>query len=230
MTTLLLATTNAHKCREIEAFLETVGHPGLRVSCPERLPHVVENGATFLENAHLKANAARVFLGDTDFILAEDSGLVIPALAGSYGLDPFPGVRSNRWMTEDIRGGLLGDPLLAGRSALPDEDVCWEDINAAVLALMRGVDDRSAYYVCAMVLLRPGGLPAVEVEAEMPLQVIPDGDRPRGIHGFGYDPIMQPVVDGRMASHTVAQMLPEEKNRISHRGKALQQILQYLPA
>ncbi|MBA2529879.1 MAG: non-canonical purine NTP pyrophosphatase, partial [Euzebyales bacterium] len=87
---------------------------------------------------------------------------------------------------------------------------------ALVLERMAGVADRTARFVCAAALVTPGGR---EATAEGVL----DGtltERPRGSHGFGYDPIFQPLG----SALTTAEMPPEHKDAISHRGKAFRAI------
>jgi len=173
------------------------------------VPHdidVEENGADFIENALLKARAYRDLDG---WILAEDSGLVIPALDGRYDLSPFPGVRSKRWLTPARRAEILGTPL--------NEPMSQAHLNAAIQALMKDNPDRHAAYRCGMVLLCDDHI--VTSTGELALEVIEDS--PRGEHGFGYDPIMTPVSESR----TVAELTTDEKNQISHRCKAFKNIL-----
>jgi XTP/dITP diphosphohydrolase len=150
-------------------------------------------------------------------VLADDSGLVVPSLAGRYGLDPFPGVQSNRWLTPDRRQALLGETVSA-------EPGSYLEKNLALLALLGDQADRTAYFVCAMVLMA-GETPILAVEGRMPLVIIGPGEAPSGSGGFGYDPIARPVMDGQVAPYTVAEMPMAEKNAISHRGRAIAQIV-----
>ena len=118
-----------------------------------------ETGATFAENARLKAVAyARAC---RQWTLADDSGLEIDALDGA------PGVRSSRF---------------AGPTATDD------DRNARVLELLRGVcvDRRTARYRCAVAIANPDGVVTYESEATVEGVI---GDAPRGDGGFGYDPL-----------------------------------------
>lgn len=124
--------------------------------------------------------------------LADDSGLCVPAIGGE------PGVHSACYAgTEGPR---------EGRDARN---------NAKLVGRLRGVADRSAYFYCVLVLLR---------SADDPCPVVADGVwhgeiilEPRGSHGFGYDPHFFLPGPGLAA----AELYPEEKNRASHRGKAM---------
>lgn len=131
---ILLGTGNANKAREIQAVLALAGI--LVERWPGELPAVVEDGATFLENARRKALALAAASGA--WVLADDSGLEVEALGGR------PGVLSHRY---------AGEP--------PDDDAN----NRKLLAELAGVppERRSARFVCAIVLAGPEG---VLVEAE----------------------------------------------------------------
>ena len=89
--------------------------------------------------------------------------------------------------------------------------------NALLLANLRDKEDWSAHYTSAVALVYPDGR-EVTAEGYMYGRII---DTPRGDRGFGYDPIF--VLDGE--SRTVAEMTDEEKNAVSHRGKALELLL-----
>jgi XTP/dITP diphosphohydrolase len=171
-----LATGNVHKVAEIA---EVLGE-GYLVEA--RDPGVEETGATFEENALIKARALAASAGE--LAVADDSGIEIDHLAGA------PGVRSARWTH-------AGDWI------------------PRVLRELDGVDPpgRTCRYVCAAAAAWPDGREEVvrgTVEGAVPLE-------PRGDGGFGYDPIVVPVEgDGR----TFAEMTPEEKHALSHRGRA----------
>ncbi len=146
-------------------------------------PHLVETpetGATFEENAALKATAAAAATGLV--ALADDSGLEVAALGGR------PGILSQRYGATD------------------------QDRIARLLAELAGVRRRAARFVAAVAIAWPDG--RVEtvrgtVEGEITRE-------PRGSGGFGFDPVFQPTGESR----TMAEMTAEEKNAISHRGKA----------
>ena len=89
--------------------------------------------------------------------------------------------------------------------------------NDLLLKNLEGKSDRSAYFICSVALVYPDGREVV-AEGRMPGRIIDD---PRGAKGFGYDPIFLP--DGE--SRTAAELSDEEKNAISHRGRALKNLL-----
>jgi XTP/dITP diphosphohydrolase len=185
--TILVGTQNAGKRREYETLL--AGLPVIWVS-PEELGlanfDVNESGATFEENARLKALAFARQAGVAT--LADDSGLAVDALNGA------PGVYSARY---------------AGPGASD------EDRYRKLLAALEGVPDaqRTAHFECVVALALPDGAvysACGRVEGAIACA-------PRGREGFGYDPIFV-LPDGRH----MAELLPPEKNALSHRGRALQ--------
>jgi XTP/dITP diphosphohydrolase len=131
--------------------------------------------------------------------LADDSGLCVPALDGA------PGVHSAYY------AGTAGDR--ATRDARNNEKLLSE--------LKQGMD-RRAHYVCVLVLMRgPGDPQPLVAEAEWHGEI---ASAPRGSNGFGYDPYFYLPELGR----TAAELPPEQKNRQSHRGQALQKLLALL--
>jgi XTP/dITP diphosphohydrolase len=131
--------------------------------------------------------------------LADDSGLCVAALGGE------PGVHSAYY------GGREGD-----REARDARN------NARLLAELAPHADRSAHYTCVMVLLRHADDPEpLMAEGHWHGSIAP---APRGANGFGYDPLF--LVAQRAL--TAAELDPQEKNRISHRGQALAQLLEKL--
>jgi len=183
---LVLASRNAHKLRELGLLLaphELVGLPGA-VELPP------ETGATFAENALVKARTAAAATGMA--AIADDSGIEAAALHGA------PGIYSARFAGEraDDRDNLA--KLL--RDVPPDGDT-------------------RVAYVCALVLVEPGGRELVaEQRCHGRLTY-----EPRGEGGFGYDPAVVPddYNDGR----TMAELSPAEKDAISHRGRAARELL-----
>ena len=124
--------------------------------------------------------------------LADDSGLCVPALGGE------PGVHSAHY---------------AGREGTREARDARN--NAKLVDALRGREDRNAFYYCVLVLTRSAGDPTPLVaegrwHGEIALE-------PRGTNGFGYDPYFVP----RGSERTAAELPAEEKNRASHRGKAL---------
>jgi XTP/dITP diphosphohydrolase len=187
--TLVVATRNTHKLREIKQIfqgfsLEVIGLNDLNVAIPE----VIEDGQTFAENARKKAiTVARVSSLHT---LADDSGLCVDALGGE------PGVFSARYAgTKNDEDNI--DKLLTELSGVP--------LNA-----------RSAHFVCAIAFASPQELiQTVEARCDGVISM-----RRCGQEGFGYDPVfLLPELN-----KTFAELLPEQKNRLSHRFKALAMI------
>lgn len=190
MIQLLLATRNRGKIAELQAMLgplvEVVSLADLDIDSPE------ETGATFAENAALKARHGAEASGLVT--VADDSGIEVDALDGA------PGIRSARYAGE------------------PGDD---ERNRVKLLEEMRGVltERRSARFVSEIAVATPGG----EVRTFRGTLDGQVAETPRGSGGFGYDSLLQ-LPDGR----TVAELSPEEKNAISHRGVALRNALPYL--
>ena len=187
---LIVASHNAGKAREIAALLrplgiEAVGAAALGLAEPE------ETGDTFGANAALKARAAAAASGEP--ALADDSGLVVPALDGA------PGIYSARW-------------------AGPGKDfrVAMGRIETELAARGSQTVGAAAYFVCALALGWPDGhCETVEGRVDGTLAF-----PPRGRHGFGYDPIFVP--DGHARSF--GEMVPEEKQPLTHRARAFAQL------
>lgn len=216
------ASTNLHKLEEVQHWLDSRqladAAAMIRILPPSNALDVVEDGKTFIENALIKAKAFAE-VSHTRYILADDSGLVIPALSGLDGLQAFPGVCSNRWLTADREKALL--------TPLEQELPHYQKMNQGILRLMDGKTEREAYYVCALMLYdRIEQKEVFLTEGRLPLWVTEGTSE--GTGGFGYDPIMH-AVDGTMhiAEHTLATCSLDEKNAISHRGQALQALVDY---
>ena len=196
MTRLVLATHNRHKLGELRAILLPVV-PGLAPddvtsSAELAAPDVAETGVTFAENALLKARALAAHTGLP--AVADDSGLCVDVLGGA------PGVFSARW---------------AGRHG---DDAANLDLLLAQLADVPAAH-RGARFVCAAALVTPDGRETV-AQGEMPGRLT---TAPRGTGGFGYDPVLEPDAQPARAAGRVltsAELTPEEKNAISHRGAA----------
>lgn len=191
---LVLATANKGKLTEIKALLEPLGIEVASAAKMGFTEDVPETGATFRENAEIKARAVCQALGLP--ALADDSGLEVDALDGR------PGVLSARY---------------AGPGA--DDNAKWQKL----LREMQGVppDKRGAAFVCVMACCRPdGGIIFAEGRLQGSIALEPAGDG-----GFGYDPVFW-LADRNL---TVAQISKQEKNAISHRGRAIQHLLADLP-
>ncbi len=191
---LFFGTSNQGKLRELRRLVE--GLPVTVVSAADLdrpLPEVVEDGATFRENAEKKAVAFAAFAGMP--ALADDSGLCVDALGGA------PGVHSARW-SEDVAPGLVKH---------------FRDLanNQKLMEALAGVpkDRRGAGYVAVLSVALPDGTVVASVEGACRGRIGREG---RGTGGFGYDPYFVP--EGRAL--TMAELSPEEKDGLSHRGAA----------
>ncbi len=201
---LYVATTSQGKLRDFRTAARAWGAvieplPGLgQIPAPE------ENGATFEANAALKAIYYSKQLTD-EMILADDSGLEVDALSGA------PGVRSARFAAD---AGLVDSP-----DANDNTDV-WN--NMLLLQRMAGIAAplRTARYRCVLACAKNGALYQT-AEGSVEGLIL---DAPRGTGGFGYDPLFYlPQLD-----RTMAEIDPETKLGLSHRGRALQQLLAML--
>jgi XTP/dITP diphosphohydrolase len=211
---LLFGTTNPGKLRELRRLVE--GLP-IRVVSPgdlgRPLPEVDEDGRTFAENAAKKAAAWARFSGL--HALADDSGLCLDALDGE------PGVRSARWSEEEAADGRAArdernnDKLLRALAAVPEER-------------------RGAEYRAVLAVARPDGSVVASVTGVCRGRI---GRARRGTDGFGYDPLFVPDAETRRArgepgwpARTMAEMSPQEKDAISHRGEAFRRLRPVLEA
>lgn len=195
---LVLATGNAHKAREIADGLAARGLP-VRLEAASAyagMAGCVEDGDTFRANAHRKADFLRPSVPGDAWVLADDSGLEVDALAGA------PGVRSARFAGEDATDA---------------------DNRSLLLERLRGKTgpaERTARFHCHFALLAPGGGGHDSVGI-VEGHLLTAG---RGKGGFGYDPLFVPAGE----SLTFAEMEPSRKDRISHRGRALDQLAAFL--
>lgn len=186
---VLLATRNPQKTRE---FAEILGEEFLVHDLSEEmvLPAVEETGATFAENAILKALAtSKHFPG---LVVADDSGLEVDALNGA------PGVHSARYAADGATDKQNIAKLLAGLEAHPERR------------------PYAARFRCVLALAKAG-------EVLRTVEGVVEGTivrAPRGSGGFGYDPVFQPAG----SSQTFGEISPAEKNRISHRARAIQSL------
>ncbi|WP_128892597.1 RdgB/HAM1 family non-canonical purine NTP pyrophosphatase [Erythrobacter sp. HKB08] len=194
---LVIATHNAGKLKEIAALLEPYGMRCLSAGSLG-LPEPDETGKTFAENALIKARAAAEASGLA--ALADDSGLSVDALGGR------PGVYTADWAE---RQWFEGDP---GRD--------WYMAMGKVEGLLseKGPDvDRNAAFHCVLAVAWPDGEYAV-YEGKCPGTLTWP---PRGTLGFGYDPVFVP--EGR--DMTFAEIDPAEKHAISHRADAFAKLV-----
>jgi len=205
ITRLVLASRNAKKLAELRRILAPqveVEVVGLDDVPP--FAEVPESGATFADNALIKAREAARQTGLV--AVADDSGLAVDALNG------MPGVLSARWS---------GRQAVGPDGKQPDADLA--NLNLVLDQLRDTPDERlTAQFRCAVALVTPDGTEIVR-EGVMPGHLIRE---PRGSNGFGYDPIFVP--DGY--DQTSAELPAEVKDSISHRGRALQALLPDLVA
>jgi XTP/dITP diphosphohydrolase len=194
---LVLGTTNAGKLRELVALLEPFGIPCRSLREMPEAVEVDETGSTFAENAALKARQQALAL--STWVLAEDSGLVVPALGGA------PGVHSARF---------------SGPAPADARDSTDERNNQLLLERLSGVShrDRAAHYACHAALAAPDGR-IVAVATGTCGGLI--AETPAGAGGFGYDPLFIVPEYHR----TFGELAPAVKGVISHRGRALRALL-----
>lgn len=188
MRKIVLATSNPHKVDEINAIASDFG---IEFVLPPDNFDVHENGATFEENALIKAKEANKLTHMPT--LADDSGLCVDFLDGG------PGIYSARYA--DTAKARI-EKLLNELKNVP-------------------IENRSAKFVCAMVLLNKNGEILFSDRGECFGKI---GFEPKGKNGFGYDPVF--VVAG--GNLTMAELPEEEKNKISHRGIVLNKLLNFL--
>jgi len=196
---VVLATRNAHKLVELRRILGAAGLDVDLVSVDE-YPDAPEVAETGDSfEANALLKARAVARATGEISVADDSGLTVDALNG------MPGVLSARW------SGGLGD------------DASRDETNLRlVLAQVADVPDerRGAAFVCAAVAVFPdGGELVAHGSVRGSLTRIP-----RGSNGFGYDPIFMPTDHDR----TTAEMSAEEKDAISHRGRAFRALAEML--
>jgi XTP/dITP diphosphohydrolase len=224
---ITLASKNPGKQKELSLWLAQSGL-NVELVLNENAPDVDETGRDFIDNAWLKAMQTPPAVPG-GYVLGEDSGLVVDALDGRYGISPFPGLYSNRWLTPVIRDELLGQsyPNRMPLDRITEMGVTNSDLCQGILALMKDETNRRGRYCCGMVLWHPERGKCFEVLETTELAVITG--EPRGMNGFGYDPVTVPVSEtGEISTRTMAELTPEEKNAISHRGRAFKKLLTYL--
>lgn len=194
MKKIILATSNSGKVNEFRSLLNNASIeiiPQTEINIVD----VEETGCTFVENAILKARHAANQSGLP--AIADDSGLVVPALNGA------PGIRSARF---------------AGEASTSTDNI---KKLLQQLTYKNNVE-RNAYFYCVLVFMKT---------ADDPVPLICEGKwhglitlEPKGTHGFGYDPVFYiPALQ-----KTAAEISADIKNKISHRGQAMQLMKQKL--
>lgn len=198
MRRVLIATSNPGKLRDFAGAARAHGIEIASVPAFSTLPTVVEDGATFEENACKKAEHYSRF-APGELLLADDSGLAVDALDGA------PGVISARYAAE---GG--------GENSSDDAN------NAKLLRELSHVPEskRTARFVCVIAAAKDGSRVGT-FRGEAKGRVLFE---PRGHGGFGYDPLFYvPALE-----KTFAELTPEEKAQVSHRGKAFARFLEWM--
>ena len=199
---LVLGTTNAGKVRELVALLAPFGIGCESLAGLPAAVDVEETGTTFADNAALKATAQARALGR--WVLAEDSGLVVPTLGGSPGVlsarfsGTIPG--ESRQLTDARNSALLLERLAGRRGA-----------------------ERAAHYACHAALADPAGWVVAVAAGTCSGRI---GEQPAGAGGFGYDPLFVVPEYHR----TFGELAPAVKALISHRGRALRALLPAIAA
>ena len=195
MKKLVIATGNPGKLREFRQMLAPIGYE-IVPQGELGISDADEPHSTFVENALAKARHASRVAKMPAF--ADDSGICVAALGGE------PGVHSARYADE---------------GAADSRDVQDARNNAKLLDALASASDRRAHYYCVIVLVRhPDDPEPLIAEGRWHGEVVLE---PRGANGFGYDPYFHVPAFGR----TAAELEPEEKNGVSHRGQALKQLI-----
>ncbi|MBR4168988.1 MAG: XTP/dITP diphosphatase [Lachnospiraceae bacterium] len=201
MKKIIFATGNQGKLREIRAILKDADVEVLSMKEAGFDGDIEENGTTFEENALIKARTIAAVTGLPT--LADDSGLEIDYLNGE------PGIYSARYLGEDTPHSVKNPNLISRLAGVPDEQ-------------------RTARFVCAVAAVFPDGT-GNPGNIEKCVRATMEGRiayEEAGENGFGYDPIFYLPEYGC----TNAQLTPEQKNAISHRGKALRAMCEELKA
>ena len=193
MQTIIFATGNMGKLREVKQIMEGLPYNIISMKDAGLEVDVDETGTTFEENSILKAKAVAAKAKETGkftdaVVMADDSGFEVDYLGGK------PGIYSARFMGTDTPYSIKNQKILDEMEGVPD-------------------DKRDARFVAAIAYVFPDGRCEVvrdTFEGKVAYEA-------KGEYGFGYDPIMYVPEKGCNSG----ELLPEEKNKISHRGKAL---------
>lgn len=184
---LVIATQNQNKLEEFREILKDSNIEIRSLSDFGPIPEVIEDGATFDENAYKKAYHTARVLGLP--AIADDSGLVVETLDGA------PGVYSARYAGPDAT----------------DKENC-----SKLLENMKTKKNRKCHFSCVLSIAVPSG-PALTYEGRCDGVIL---QKPQGTSGFGYDPLFYYEEYGK----TFAELTSEQKNSVSHRGKALKEV------
>jgi XTP/dITP diphosphohydrolase len=202
MSRIYVATSNPGKIRDFEGAARNLGVTVAPLPDFDTVPQAVEDGATFEDNARIKAEYYSRY-APGEIVLADDSGLAVDALHGA------PGVHSARYAA-----------VVTGfRSAAENSDD--EDNNRLLISHLAALpsDQRAGSFVCVLAAAQDGlTLQAFHGQVAGQLLTVP-----RGNHGFGYDPLFYFPELGK----TFAEISADEKARYSHRGQAFRKFLDW---
>jgi len=201
---LFAATTSQGKLRDFRTAAHAHGVEVTPLAALANIPAPEEDGATFLDNATLKAVYYSRF-APGELVVADDSGLEVDALQGA------PGVRSARFAADT---GLVDSP-----DANDNTDV-WNNI--VLIQRLAGIPpaQRTGRYRCVLVVARDGE-PIYSADGSVEGLIL---EEPRGTGGFGYDPLFYlPELN-----KTMAEIDLETKLSLSHRGRAIAALLSTL--
>lgn len=193
METVIIASTNQGKLKEFKELMKGLSVEVKSLKDFPEIGDIEENGASFAENAYIKAKA--VFDATGCLSIADDSGLEVDALDGA------PGIYSARYAGEEKNDTANNEKLLSEMNVVSDEN-------------------RGAQFHCAIVAIDQNGT-RYDAEGIVRGHIL---RAPQGENGFGYDPLFYIEEFGR----TTAELSMDEKNKISHRGKAVRQIVEIL--
>lgn len=195
---IVFASSNPHKLEEVSHVFAGINVAVVGLDGFQEIPEPVEDGRTFTTNALIKARYYAQATGRV--VLADDSGLCVDALGGA------PGVLSARY------AGVIDQPR-------PRKQVDAAN-NAKLVDQLRAVPEaeRTARFMCVMALCDAKTTWAI-VRGSVEGRIVME---PRGDNGFGYDPHFEIAALGR----TAAELPPDEKNAISHRGVACRRLIQ----
>jgi XTP/dITP diphosphohydrolase len=201
---LVLASNNAKKLAELQSLLTVLG---IQLVTQQSLgiPEADEPHATFVENALVKARHAAQLSGVPS--IADDSGLCVHALGGA------PGVQSARFAPKPLTGNADRETQRASQDAAN---------NALLLRQMQNITNRRAWFVSTLVAVRAAHDPEPLIAVGRWFGEILH--TPRGVGGFGYDPLMFIPALGCAA----AELSVELKNTHSHRAEATAQMLRLM--
>jgi XTP/dITP diphosphohydrolase len=216
---LYLASSNPAKLREFSQAASARGITVKALPGMESLPACIEDGRTFEENARKKALHYSAYVSGPVF--ADDSGICVDALGGAPGVCSarFAGPHAtdeenNRKLLEELR------PLETIQDSSPANLQPRLEDRGMALRLANQPSRRAAHYTCVIALAQGGRIRCV-TEGRADGVIL---DQPRGTGGFGYDPYFFYASLGK----TFAELTPEGKFAVSHRGEAFRKLLDYL--